>query len=270
VDGLGGFELIQFGMPTLIERPGFRASLDLCNDLGLSFVEINMNLPEYQIAALDVSNMKKMLDDSGQFVTIHLDENLNICDFNPLIANANMETILNTITLAKQLNIPILNMHMAEGVYFTLPDRKEFLFEKYSSFYLDKLYEFRSLCEEAIGENDITICIENCGPYRSFQKEGIELLLESSCFGLTFDIGHDFSSDNANEQFILAHRDKLKHMHVHDANRKGNHLALGTGEIDIASKLEIAKQNNCRCVLEIKTIEGLKQSVGRLLEYEIY
>jgi len=262
--------LIHFGMPTLIECPGFRESLDLCNELGLSFVEINMNLPEYQIGVLDVSNMKIMLDDSGLSLTIHLDENLNICDFNPLIANAYMETILNTITIAKQMDIPILNMHMSEGVYFTLPDRKEFLFEKYSSFYLERLYEFRTLCEEAIGENDITICIENCGPYRDFQKEGIELLFESSCFGLTFDIGHDYYADNANEQFILAHRDKLKHMHIHDANRNGNHLVLGTGEIDIASKLEIAKHNNYRCVLETKTIEGLKQSVRRLHEYEIY
>jgi sugar phosphate isomerase/epimerase len=55
----------------------------------------------------------------------------------------------------------------------------------------------------------------------------------------------------------------LIHFHIHDGSEipPKNHLALGDGEIDLASRLEIAKRINARCVLETKTIEALKTSV---------
>ncbi len=56
-------------------------------------------------------------------------------------------------------------------------------------------------------------------------------------------------------------------MHVHDAIGAKNHLPLGSGEIDIAARLALAAGHNCRCVLEVKTIEGLKGSVSWIKEY---
>lgn len=41
--------MIQFGMPTLIENRTFGDNVKLCKDLGLNFIELNMNFPEYQI-----------------------------------------------------------------------------------------------------------------------------------------------------------------------------------------------------------------------------
>jgi hypothetical protein len=34
-----------FGMPTLIELYGLEETMELCLELGLDFVELNMNLP---------------------------------------------------------------------------------------------------------------------------------------------------------------------------------------------------------------------------------
>ena len=112
-----------------------------------------------------------------------------------------------------------------------------------------------------IGENDIKICIENCDGYEHFQKEAIELLLESKVFALTFDVGHNHGIGGTDEEFIMKHKDCLKHIHLHDAKGRKNHLALGTGEMDIEKYLNLAKEQNCRVVLETKTIDGLKQSV---------
>ena len=36
-------------MPTLIEKRTFGDNVKLCKDLGLNFIELNMNFPEYQI-----------------------------------------------------------------------------------------------------------------------------------------------------------------------------------------------------------------------------
>ena len=38
---------VDLGMPTLLEAAGAEESAALCAELGLQFVELNMNLPEY-------------------------------------------------------------------------------------------------------------------------------------------------------------------------------------------------------------------------------
>ena len=44
---------MQFGMPTLVENRSFEDNVTLCKELGLNFIELNMNLPEYQIDKLE-------------------------------------------------------------------------------------------------------------------------------------------------------------------------------------------------------------------------
>ncbi len=144
---------------------------------------------------------------------------------------------------------------------FTLPERKVHLFSEYKEQYLKSIVDFRNMCENAIGDADMKICIENCDGYEDFQKEAIELLLESNIFALTFDVGHNHGIGGTDEDFIMKHKDRLCHIHLHDAQGRKNHLALGTGEMDIEKYINLAKEQNCRVVLETKTIDGLKQSV---------
>lgn len=252
---------LLYGMPTLIECSSLDESIDLCKELKLDFIEINMNMPQYQKENIDLDRMKSCIDKDNIFFTIHLDENLNVCDFNRAVAEAYVDTVMFTIDIAKKLNIPILNMHMARGVYFTLPDKKVYLFEKYKEIYLENLIKFRDLCDEKIGGSNVKICIENSDGYEDFMKEGIDTLLQSKVFALTFDIGHDYCIGNKDIGFIKQRIERLKHMHLHDAIGKKNHISLGRGEIDIKEKLDMAVRGNCRCVLETKTIEGLRESV---------
>lgn len=260
-------QLKNYGMPTLIETRTLEECANLCADLGLDFIELNMNLPQYQLDKIDVDYFKSIADKYGISYTIHLDENLNVCDFNSYVADAYKKTVADTIKIARQLNVAIINMHMAKGVYFTLPDRKVFLFSEYKEQYLKSILDFKNIFETAIGDTHIKICIENCDGYEDFQKEAIELLLESNVFGLTFDVGHNHGIGGADEEFIMKHKDQLHHIHLHDAIGRKNHLALGTGEMNIEKYLSLAKEQNCRVVLETKTIAGLKQSVEWLKGY---
>lgn len=261
---------MQFGMPTLIENESLIDNASLCRKLGLNFVELNMNLPQYQVEKLeDIQYLLDVANKYNIYYTIHLDENLNVCDFNEAVAHAYLDTVRRTIQIAKKLHIPLLNMHMNEGVHFTLPDKKVYLFEQYKDTYLQKIINFRDMCKKCIfednthgtGKDNIVISIENTGAYFPFQQEAIELLLESDVFSLTWDIGHSHASGNLEEAFIMGHEDRLKHFHIHDAINKKNHLTLGAGEINLQERLNIADRNNCRCVVETKTIESLKQSV---------
>ncbi|MCM1368300.1 MAG: sugar phosphate isomerase/epimerase [Roseburia sp.] len=253
---------MDFGMPTLIECDGLRENAELCMALGLDFVELNMNLPEYRPRMLENNaELRKYASSAPVYFTVHLDENLNVADFNDAISDAYLDTVKRTIRVCAEICAPVLNMHMNRGVHFTLPDRKVYLFEKYRDAYMRAYEKFGSVCESEIGDADIRICIENTDGWRDFEKGAIEHLLESRVFALTFDIGHSHSVGDADEGFISEHADKLRHFHIHDARGKSNHLALGTGEIDLMSRLDLAKAHGCRCVAETKTVSALKTSV---------
>lgn len=251
-----------FGMPTLIETNTLWECAELCKELNLDFIEISMSLPQYTLNAVDTVQFREIADKYGIFYTIHLDENVNFSDFNSYIAKACRRYITDTIDMSKKLGAPTVNMHFHRGEYFTLPDRKVDLYSIYRDHYLKSIYEFRDLCEHAIDGAGTKICIENCKGYPEFQKEALDILLESPVFGLTFDIGHNHGCGGVDESYITENKQHLCHMHMHDALGKQDHLALGTGELDLDKYLSLAEEQNCRVVLETKTIEGLKQSVN--------
>ena len=49
---------INYGMPTLIETSTLHECAKLCAELGLDFIEINMNMPQYQLDKIDVEYFK--------------------------------------------------------------------------------------------------------------------------------------------------------------------------------------------------------------------
>ena len=253
--------MTRFGMPTLIETNTIEECAALCTASGLSFIEMNMNLPQYQVQTMDAKHLKAVAKEYGIGYTIHLDENMNVADFNPDVAAAYRNSVVQTIELAKRLEIPVLNMHMIYGVYFTLPDRKVFLFEQYRDDYRDNMLRYRDACEKAIGGSGIRVCIENWKGYRDWQLGVLDEILESPAFGLTYDVGHNHCIQGADEPHIFARLEKLYHMHLHDV-RDGtkDHQALGTGELDIHKYLNLAQQRDCTVVVETKTIAGLKES----------
>lgn len=269
---------MQYGMPTLIENRTLAENITLCKELGLNFIELNMNFPEYQIDKLENWEVfYKAAKESGIYYTIHLDENLNIADFNPLVREAYLETTRRTIEVAKRM-LPlknafgnqdqplILNMHMHHGIHITLPDKKVQMYDRDFDVYMECIKIFRESCENWIGDADIKIAIENTDGFRTYEKKAIEYLLNSSYFVLTWDIGHSKETKEKDMPFILEHVEDLKHFHIHDGkeNPPKSHLALGDGEINLEDRLRMAEKCNARCVLETKTIAALKKSV-RLL-----
>lgn len=258
---------MTLGMPTLLELPDIRSCARLSAELGLAFVELNMNLPAYQPGVMDEDGIRRACRDFGIYCTLHLDENLNPCDFNPAVREAYVHTALRAIELAARHDMPLLNMHLHPGVYFSLPQGRVYLFEQYRQEYLDALRAFRDRCEAAIGGTGVRICVENCAGFTPWMLEGIAHLLESPVFGLTLDVGHSHGSKEADRPFILGRADRLWHMHLHDADGPCAHLPLGEGRVDIAESLRIAKRKGCRAVVEVKTVDGLKGSMERLHDY---
>ena len=276
--------MLQFGMPTLIENRTLEDNIALCSRLGLRFIELNMNFPEYQTERLEQTDeLLRMAEQAGIYYTIHLDENLNIADFNPLISAACLETVRRAILAARKLtglrdrygdsSQPLLlNMHMNHGIHITLPDRKVQMYDRNFETYMNSFAVFRSLCEEWLKDSDVMIAIENTDGFRDYEKKAIDYLLESSRFGLTWDIGHSRAVGEKDVPFLLERRERLVHFHIHDGAETPprNHLALGDGEIDLKERLILAGNRNARCVLETKTIAALQRSVKWLQENGVW
>lgn len=256
--------MLHFGMPTLLENKNIEESAKLCRELTLSFVELNMNLPSYQPDKIDQKQLRMLTEQFGIYFTLHLDENINCCDFNPYVAKAYLRTIQEAIALAEELDMPILNMHLSQGVYFTMPDEKVYLFDACKETYLESMQVFKETCERAIGKAKIKICLENTDGFPGFQKEALALLLSSPCFGLTYDVGHAYCAKNKDLLYLLHNKAKLYHMHLHDAKGQQCHLPLGEGQLPIQNLLSLAQETNSRICLETKTVKGLRQSVEYL------
>ena len=258
----------RFGMPALIELDSLEESAALCRELGLSFIELNMNFPQYQMDVMNMAHLRDIAQRYGIFYTLHLDDHMNVADFNPLVSGAYQDTVVAAVELAKELEIPVLNMHLSLGGVVTLPERKVYLFDQYRTDYLRQITRFRDRCQEAAGGSGVRICVENTVGYPDWQKEAVELLLESPVFGLTLDVGHDFCTGGGDLTFITRHEDRLHHMHLHDSAKPNrDHLALGPGDLDLAARLELADRCDCSVVLEIKTVKALRESVRWLASY---
>ncbi|EYE87168.1 hypothetical protein Q428_14860 [Fervidicella metallireducens AeB] len=256
---------IIFGMPTLIELDTLEDNVKLCKRLGLNFIELNMNLPQYQIEKIDIRKLVEMQRKEKIYFTFHLPEEIDIASYHEKIKRVHLDTIREVIEISKIIKSPIINIHMNLGVYFKMPDYKIYLYEKYFNEFYNSILNFRMLVEEWIGDSNIKISIENTGIYNfDFILKAVSELLISDKFVLTWDIGHDYSSGEIDTKFIIDNINKLKHMHIHDAKGKDNHLSLFSGNINIEDKLNIAKNTGSACVIETKTIKGLEQSVREL------
>ena len=256
---------IMLGMPGMIELASARDCAKVCRELGLDFVELNTNFPQYQLRNMNPEELNAFAEEYGIGYTIHLDDEMNVAELNPYVAEAYRRTAREFIELAKKIGAKKLNMHLSRGAKYTLPTKVIYFFEAYLEDYLANMRLFRDTCEEAVGDSGIMVCVENTNGFTPFQKAGLEVLLERPVFGLTLDIGHNYCAGCVDEEWILRHADRLHHMHIHDAAEgTKDHRALGTGELDLNRWFSLARECGCTVVLETKTVEGLRESVNWL------
>lgn len=172
---------------------------------------------------------------------------------------------MEVLEIMKEIKSPLINIHTLEAIHFKLPDRIIFLYEKYIDEYIGMVNEFRQVAYEHLKDSSIKIVIENMGIYdKEFIREAVSKLLESDVFGLTWDIGHDYSSGEKDRNFIITNLNKLEHMHIHDAKEQRCHLELYSGDMNIDDKLELARNKGITSVIETKTVDSLKISVSEL------
>ncbi len=250
---------MKLGMPTLIELDSIEENIALCSELGLDFVEINMNLP--YCLHLDSETLRKEIAISFSF---HLPEDLDIAHLNPKIRETYLGIIKDKLVFMKEVNSKKLIMHMHKGIHISLPDQKIHLYDKYKSEYLTNILEFANWIEPLLEDAEIVLCIENTGDFHiGYTQEALKILLQKPHIKLTWDTGHDYKNNSTDGEFLKANLDKIRHIHLHDSTREKDHLELYTGELDIAYFKELAGRNDIDIVFETKTGQALRNSIDK-------
>lgn len=252
-------DVARLGMPGLPLLGGLDAHALLCLELGLSFVELNMNLPAFHANALDRSALLAWKRQGVDF-TLHLDERLDPMDFNPLVAKAYLQTGVQAVALAASLELPVVNMHLPRGVYFTLPAQRLYLYQAQPAPCLEALARFRDEMERA-ASGRVRVCVENTSGFTGFERQCLELLLQSPAFGLCLDVGHDRCTGGQDGRWMLEREGRLGHMHLHDVLNRHDHLALGQGEVDVCASVALAERLGLGCVVEVKEAQSLRDSL---------
>lgn len=255
---------MDFGMPFLLETNSIEECCELAQSLGLRFVELNASFHQCLPDQLNIDHLRSLMERYQLYFTLHMDEAFNPFSPNEAVRGVWLDQLAWCLAIAKELNMPTVNMHMEHGVYITLPAERVYLHAQRTEEYQHYVRQLAATVKYALMGSETRLCIENTDGFQPHEQQAIEQLLLLPNVGLTLDLGHMHCIDGYDEAFYQHHLDKLWHMHGHDAAGKHPHLGLGDGEIDLHARFNIAKQCGARVVLETKTIEALKQSIAWL------
>lgn len=254
-------------MPTLVELAELAGNIETCRELGLSFVELNMNLPAFQMDKLDATALTQARAQHNVEFTVHLPEILDLATFQHEIRKGCVEFVLRAIEWARQAGVTKLTMHMNPGVYFTMPNGKVWLYEKHRDPYRANLLASMDRLAASAADAGIVMLVENSGDFvYPFVRDAVETMLSryGRQVGLTWDFGHDAQSKGTDGEFIRRHIDRVAHLHLHDFDGRSAHKELFTGSVDVEAAINFARERNLAVILETKTLASLTASLETL------
>lgn len=254
---------IKFGMPTLIEKKSIIENVKLCSELGLDFVEINLNLPYCMPENISPEELIHIKNNYDVDFTIHFPEDIDFGCFYEDIRNANINLFKRIANWGAKFGVSVINLHLNPGVYFTLPNKKVYVYEENSEIFMDKFLDSMDKLSNISSQLGIVLCVENMNVH-DFVEETFKKLINFPNVYFTWDVGHDAMNGYRMEKIYKEHPEKVKHMHLHDYDGNSDHLVLFDGSIPINERLKFANDNGVNVVIETKTVTALKESVNRI------
>lgn len=256
---------MRLGMPTLIEYNTVLDNVKLAKELGLSFIELNLDLPYCKLN----DELKQLSLENNIEFTVHLSEKLDVGELDNDLRRAYLKKIETVIQEGVKLNIRKYNLHLDPGIHFSLPNRKIFIYEKYLDEYESSLYESCVFLNGLAKRFDVEIMFENL-KLPSYLKEGFKIVGSFESLFFTLDMGHDLKNNSGVEEFFLEYNSKkIKHVHIHDFDGKSDHIALGSGFLDVFKKMELIRKLEVYAVIEVKKKDELVKSVEFLRNKKI-
>ena len=243
---------MKYGMPSLVEFNSIKENVLFAKKNNLSFIELNMDLPYCQ--------KELNLCEYNFDFTMHLSEKLNVAELNNYLRKAFLKETIRQIKLGIKNGITHYTIHLDSGVYFTLPNGKFFLNEKYIDIYQKNLEDSCKILNDLAMNNNVMINFENT-KIHDFTNLAIETIAKYDYLGFTLDIGHNEKNDNKAYP-LFKRKGKIRHIHMHDFDGKNDHIAIGDGIINFTKYKNEIKNNYV--VIEVKEKSQLISSINKI------
>lgn len=257
---------MKLGMPALVEYSSVDQLVELCMKLKLNFIELNMNLPYNFIQNLNPTRLKNITKETNIEFTMHMPDDADLGSFYASVREGYVKLFLDTIDWAKEAGVELLNLHIIEGARMTLPDKKLYIYDQYSEEFTNNFIKSLEILSKKVQEYNIILAIENSGNFgKKYIQKTLNKALKYPNIKLTWDTGHDAGSNFTDKEYLIANKNHIAHMHLHDAKAKNDHQVLFEGELNINELLHFAKSQNIRALIEVKTEEALSKSINNLV-----
>ena len=256
---------MKLGMPALVEYSTLNQLVELCMKLKLDFIELNMNLPYNFIHTLNPGELRNITEETGVEFTMHMPDEADLGSFYESVREGYVRLFSDTVDWANEAGVKLLNMHIIEGAKMTLPDKKVYIYDKYSDEFTNNFIKSINVLSKKARENNIILAIENSGNFgKRFIQDTLDEALKYPNIMLSWDTGHDAVSNFTDKEYLMAHKNKIGHMHLHDAAGTKDHQVLFEGSLDIIGLLNFAESMGIRALIEVKTEDALIKSINKL------
>ena len=245
----------------------FDQFLSMCNDLGMSYVEIQTEHP-YTPSEMDrkrVNEVRELADSYGFDITLHgplFDTNLS--SLKERIRRASAKFMQDCVELASRLDADLLVVH-AGSFPRDLPSS---LMSKAR----DQLHSSLSELTKVAVNTGVIIGVENKQKSEDrelvlYPDEHLEVVEAFRDQGVraVLDIGHAHTANSDLVNYTHLLNDLIIELHLHDNDGiSDDHLPLGAGSIDFESLFEAVRSIGFTgpTILELKSRSDLESSVG--------
>lgn len=244
-------------MPILVELHSLEENIELCKNLNLDFIELNLDIPYCFLENID----SKLLKENS--FTIHLSEKVDVGELNNSLRKFYLSEIEKIISIGTKHNIFKYNLHLDPGIHFSLPDRKVFIYQEYITDYLKAYENSCDVLSNIANKYNAIILFENV-KIETYTLKAIEIISNYDNLFFTLDLGHNIRYENIAKEQFLKFDNKIRHIHLHDFNGSKDHQELFTGILNIKGELEFCKSKNLDVVIEVKREKELINSVNKL------
>ena len=247
---------MKLGMPQLFEFDNIEDNLILARQLGLDFIELNLNFG-YCRKEMEEGKLFDLLKKYNMEATLHFYDEADFASYDEIV-NGYL-TLLEKYAKLGNGYIKLINVHNNIGPIVTISGVKNYIYDKEYDEYIKKFINNLRKAEEICNKNNIEMVIENTN-VPEYMRKTYKDLCEAN-FKFNYDIGHDDNDKYMINDIIKSTPLVFKEFHIHDGNTKTCHLSLNEGTIDIKKYKEMAKQCDAYVVLEVKQKTDLIKSV---------
>jgi sugar phosphate isomerase/epimerase len=255
---------MRVGMPVLMEHNTVEKNIQLAKELGLDFVELNINiqycLPSEEFRH-ELIRLKKKYDID---FTMHYYDMVDISSTSKHYRNY-LYTELSEIGKYLENIVDKMVIHIEPGAFMTIKSVKNYVYSEDPN-YVPRTINTAKTIQEVLETFGISMVLENV-PIHPFMEPLYKALHEND-FYFCYDIGHDvIYNDYLFKSFKEKYGLRFKHMHMHNVYNKKDHQKITHGELIIDDYLAFVNDNKIDVVIEVKDEVNLRESVTYLNEY---